>query len=117
VPFQDIAGPSLITASPGLALRSACLAPLLALSLGLRSLSRIGRRAGFSSGWARLDPKETLTARDVDGNSLLLCPPANLRRPSRVVALVRAGDLRRLALAQLIEDGVPIDVAIFIRNV
>jgi hypothetical protein len=111
---QGIAGPSLIAASPGSALRSARLAPLLALSLGLRSLSRVACRAGVASGWARHDAENTLTTNDVDGNPVPLSPPANFRSPARVVALGRAGDLCRLALAQEIEDGVPIDVAIFI---
>jgi hypothetical protein len=115
--LQNIAGPSLIAASPGFALRSARLAPLLALSLGLRSLSRIACRAGVTSGWARRDVENTLTTTNVDGNPLPLSPLANLRGPARVVALGRAGDLRRLALAQEIEDSVPIDVAIFFRNV
>jgi hypothetical protein len=114
---QNIAGPSLIAASPGFALRSARLAPFQALSLGLRSPSRVACRAGVTSGWARRDAENTLTANDVDGNPIPLSPPANLRSPARVVALGRAGDLRRLALAQEIEDGVPIYVAIFIRNV
>jgi hypothetical protein len=47
---QKLAGPSLIAASPGFALRSARLTPLLALWIGLRSLSRIACRAGVASG-------------------------------------------------------------------
>jgi hypothetical protein len=100
VVFQNIAGLSLIAASPGLALRSPRLAPFLALSIGLRTLSRIGCRAGITSGWARLNAENTFTANDVDGNPLPLSPPAYLRSPARVVALGCAGDLRRLALAQ-----------------
>jgi hypothetical protein len=114
---QKLAGPSLIAASPGFALCSARLAPLLALSLGLRSFCRMARRAGVASGWARRDAENTLTANDFDGNPMPLSPPANLRCPARVVALGRAGNLRRLALAQEIEDSAPIDVAIFLRNV
>jgi hypothetical protein len=115
--FQCVSGPSVIAASHGLALRPARFAPLPALSLGLHSLSRFACRSDVTSSWARLDTENTLTANDVDGNPLPLSPPANLRRPAHVVALGRAGDLRRLALAQEIEDSVPIDVAIFIRNV
>jgi hypothetical protein len=103
-----------------LALRSACLAPLLAflpVSHNHRSLSPIVWWNRGTGGWARLDAENALTLNDFDGNSLPLGPLGYPRRTARAIALVWAGDHRRLALAQEIDDGVPIDSTIVIRSV
>jgi hypothetical protein len=103
-----------------LALRSARLAPLLAFlpaSHSHRSLSLIVWCDRSAGGWTRLDAEDALALNDFDGNSLPLCPLGYARRAARAVALVWARDHRRLALAQEIDHGVPIDSTIFIRSV
>jgi len=99
-----------------LALRSACFAPLW-FSPSDSVLCRILCRDSDATGRARLNAENAITANDFDGNPLLLCPLANLLSPARIVTLVHAGDLCRLARAQETEDCVPIDFAIFLRIV
>jgi hypothetical protein len=72
---------------------------------------------GGTGGWTRLDAENALALNDFDGNSLPLGPLGYPRSAAGAVALVRARNHRRLALAQKIEDGVPIDSAIVIRSV
>jgi hypothetical protein len=115
--FQRVSRSLAFAASLGLPLCSACIAPLLALTRRLRTLSCIFWRDGLAGGRARLDAEHTLTTHDFDGYSLPLSPPGHLRCPAHAVALGRARDLRRLALAQETDHGVPVDFAIFLRIV
>jgi hypothetical protein len=94
--------------------------PLLAFlpaSHSHRSLSLIVWCNRATGGWTRLDAENALALNDFDGNSFPLGPLGYPRRTARAVALVWAGDHRRLALAQEIDDGVPIDSTIVIRIV
>jgi hypothetical protein len=70
-----------------------------------------------TGGWTRLDAENALATNNFDDNSLPLGPLGYPRRTARAVALVWAGDHRRLALAQEVDDGVPIDSTIVIRIV
>jgi hypothetical protein len=121
MPFRVDAEPSLVLASLDFTLSSERFAALLALLLPassklcslagiVRHLISAGRRAGF-------DTENTLTTQHIDGDSLLLSPLDDLRCPAQVVALFHTRNLCRFALAQEIDEGFPIDVAIFIRNV
>jgi hypothetical protein len=121
MPFRILAQPSFVLASPGGALSSERFAALLTLLLPLspkrRSVTRIVCHVIVAGGRAGFDAENTLATQHVDSDALLLGPLDDLRCPAHVVALLRTRDLRRFAFTQEIDDGFPIDVAIFIRNV
>jgi len=121
MPFQVLAQPLFVLASPGGALSSKRFATLLALLVPLspirRSLTRIVCQVIAAGGRAGFDAENTLATQHVDGDALLLGPLDNLRCSAHVVALLRTRNLRRFAFTQEIDDGFPIDVAIFIRHI
>ncbi len=120
--FQAITAVSAFATSLGCALGSERFATLLALllPLSLKSPLRLPRLRATTlppAVGSRLDAENTLTTKHFDGDALLFSPLDDLRCPAHVVALLRAWDLRRFALAQEIDDGFPIDLVILIWNV
>src|SRR5688572_8740817 len=118
--FRMAAKPSFALASPGFALGSerfaALLALLLPLSAKLRSLTCSLCRVMTDGGPARFDAQNTLATMHVDGDPPPVSPFDHLGGPAHVVALLHTRNLHRFALAQEIDEGFPVDVVIFTRN-
>jgi hypothetical protein len=119
--IRIVAEPSFALTSPGFAFSAerfaALLALLLPLSPKLRSFTCSLCRGSTDGGRARFNTQNTLATKHFDGDALLVSPFDYLIGPAHVVALLRTRNLHRLAFTQEIDEGFPIDVAIFIRIV
>jgi hypothetical protein len=70
-----------------------------------------------ASGGTWLYAENTLATKHFDDDAPLFSPLGQLSLPARVVALIRARDLRCFALAEETYDGFPIDIIVLIWNV
>ncbi|HLL51681.1 MAG TPA: hypothetical protein VK356_13515 [Thermomicrobiales bacterium] len=93
----------------------ALLAFLLPISPELR-LPRLWSGVTAGSSRLRLNPEDAFSSMNRNGDPFFLCSLDNLVFPAKVIALLCARNLRRLAFAQGIDQRFPIDLTILVQN-